>query len=126
MKKNIMFVKDADQSIMVQEALFKAGFCWSSQIERREKPRPLHTEYPFIRTHEYGYMTLEGCRPFTTAAEYIASGHVAVEASDVIENPFQLFGAKQPEKMIEVKGKQYTESRLAELCEAAEKLEGES
>lgn len=123
MKQYVTFVKDAEESRQVQEALCRAGFLWGGTGE----PRVDYLGYNFIRINYYGRGSLECGGDFDHNAKFIASdGYIPFSANRIIDNPFQLDGAQQAEKMITVGGNEYPESLLIELVEAAENLEAKS
>lgn len=123
MKKYVTFVKDEEESRKVQEAVFRAGFNWrfpapdGVAIHCHDAP-----EFIEFNCHGERMITRVASRSFSIMQQYL-SEYTLVDAFAIINDPFQLDGAKQPEKMISVEGKEYAESRLAELVRAAEELE---
>ena len=104
MKKYVTFVKDEEESKAVQEALVKAGFGWlvSGQIIQHQDNHFLYIEG----------LSITSCDDFKHITMDITDGHVAINAADIIENPFQLDGAKKPEPTHTIAGKEYSESTM--------------
>jgi len=110
MKKYVTFVKSEVESQKVQEALFGAGFEWGAV---RGCNIVANCEFPFISLN---WCDISG--NITCSSDYAyhfnsdEDNVFYINAEDVIANPFQLDGAKKPEKMIAVYGKEYSESTI--------------
>lgn len=106
MKKYVTFVKDEETSRQVQKALFEAGFSWTSG-----DTKTMFEKFKFlvVNWNSNGYFsvrsTIEELNSVPSPIEFI-------DSSNIIANPFQLDGAKQPGKMIEVDGKEYSTSTI--------------
>jgi hypothetical protein len=109
MKKYVTFVKDAEESRKVQEALFSAGFSWMCGRKSVK-----HTEYNFL---DINFLGSVGCITYTSVfsavqERIVDDGEIAINAADIIADPFQLDGAKQPEEMIDIDGKAWSKSTI--------------
>ena len=112
MKKYVTFVKDAEESRKVQEALFKAGFRWACGSKTDEVVFTYGApEFLEVNNHGSNNITRVTGNSFAIYQDYLPV-ITLINAKDIISNPFQLDGAKQPEKQITIKGKEYSESTI--------------
>ena len=109
MKKYVTFVKDAEESRKVQEALFRAGFVWGADTEGYVQ----RTSHHFISMN---YACLGALSSGSSFREVVRRGRdlhwEAIDASDIISDPFQLDGAKQPEATVDIDGKEFSVSTI--------------
>lgn len=104
MKRYVTFVKNEEESRDVQEALMSAGF---EQTGGGKKLKGLDMPFLFIDPK------INRVNDFTTVCQYILSGeYTVVNAYRIIADPFQLDGAKKPEQMIEIDGKEFSVSTI--------------
>ena len=99
MKKYIIAVGSPEISTKVQEALFKAGFEWELCGGRRVR----RLEKRFITVNIVYNRTITWSNNSMSVTHAINQrGRTLLSAQEVIENPFQLEGAKQPVKEMTV------------------------
>jgi hypothetical protein len=106
MKKYVTFVKDAEESRKVQEALFSAGFKWRGI----EGATIAHTDKSFIHINYDRAAKITWEHTIVKALE--GARQTPINAKDIIYDPFQLDGAKQPEEMIDIDGKAWSKSTI--------------
>ncbi|KKN56642.1 hypothetical protein LCGC14_0570540 [marine sediment metagenome] len=92
----------------VQEALFTAGFGWADTGGKTV----LHLDMPLVYMNSFGAGRLTYSLQFARLNRDVEEGYIAVNPRDVVDDPFQFDGAVQPEKMIEIGDKEYSESTI--------------
>jgi hypothetical protein len=98
MKKYLIPVGNKGISEQVQEALFRAGFKW-----HHDGPRVRQTGDAFIVLHCNTDMCLASGSGSTYHSQEVRDGRfVLISSQEVIANPFQLDGAKNPVKEMTV------------------------
>lgn len=103
----MIYVRNPKESMAVQDILFKVGFHWGSNEKSHR-----HITENFL-TVDSG-MGITYCGDFKWAVANFKSGNVgvALNASNVINDPMCVPGAKSPEKMITIGGREYSESTI--------------
>ena len=91
----IIAVGSEEISEKVQKALFSAGFRWPMSGQS-----VVSTDAPFLAA--WPDMEICAIRDSAYANDKIRGGRPLISAQDVIENPFQLDGAKKPVKEMTV------------------------
>ncbi len=91
----------------VQEALFKAGFNWGGY-----KEEVMHLDKPLIYINSFKSAGLMYSSDFEALNRVIKENWIIINPENIIKDPYQLDGAVQPEKMIEIGDKEYSESTI--------------
>lgn len=90
----------------VQKALIGAGFKWHSGNQR---VNCLGSTFLFITDGRLSHAN----NFIYTVAQIKSYDYIPINPGDIIANPFALDGAKQPEKIIMIEGKEVSESTIA-------------
>lgn len=105
MKQYVIFTPTEKIRIEMQEKLFKAGFAWSTSGKT-----VINEDFYFLFINPRGYSGyLTQASDFQQAALLVKDGAIPL-VHDF--DPFELDGATKPEKMIEIDGKDYSESTI--------------
>ena len=98
MKKYVIAVGSEEISTQVQEALFRAGFKWELGGKRVTHT---HDSFLFVSYFVDGIL-IRDSSSYDVVRDIKKGGVILLSSQEVIENPFQLDGAKKPVKEMTV------------------------
>ena len=100
MKKYIIPVGSSEISRKVQKALFEVGFTWSGGMGK--SANRTDAEFLTLGFRDHDSMLITADDGGKMHERFIREGATLLSSQEVIKNPFQLDGAKQPVKEMTV------------------------
>ena len=109
---NIIFVRSMEESIAVQELLFKHQCSWGLNLKITKDE-----DKNFLRVDSDG--TIYTISHFDEVTQYIRKGYKPLEGYYVLKNPFSIIAARLPMISIDIQGKNYAPGSILNLIEQA-------